>query len=839
MSFHRHDERPQSVRSCEVLLRLGGLMRVRLTAFLLTMLFMPVEEAAAQSRPLRTHVQLPGLTLNAPETAWAVDLNPAALGFLPAWHLAYVHSEDGSDQALAGRGDGFALALPLPFGVAFGMSGHSIRPAAASGALPRGVVSLALALASSEQFSIGTALRFISASDEGLDGTTSLDASVAMRPNRWLAVTLAGRDLTAPYLSPLDRTVPRSGLLAFAVRPTGRDDLTLELASGLDARGDALARAAANARLPYLGRALAAFDWSEVDGRADYVLTAGLAIDWQSLSAGGGVHLPRAGDGASSGWYVAAELSGAKRHGITPRKSAIEVELRDPGEREWIQWLETLEDIAQSDRYAAVVFKLRSGGLPMAYAQELREMIEVVQQRGKHVTCHLESAERNELYACSSADRVYADPAGVIRFEGVQGVTLMFGETLSRVGVRADFVRIGKYKSAPETFMRKALTKPAHMQRKVFLDDAITRLHQDLAKDWEIRPERVERMESLGPFTASEALAAELIDGVAGVEDLERELSLHVGSGLALESHLAHYRPRVWGAGAKVGVVLVDDTIVDGESNNVPVLGVHTSGSDTIVEALDYMAHDPAVGAVVLRVDSPGGSALASDRIWRAVRRLREQKPVVASLGAIAASGGYYVASAADEIWAPPTCLTGSIGVFFGKFDVAQLAERLGLGIEIFKRGRRAGAETVWRPFTEDERRALAHKVFDSYQRFLGRIATGRKMSVQRIHRLAQGRVWSADRAVRHGLVDHLGGYVAALRRARQLAGLPADAEVKLLPEVPGGLLEFVTGGSRTARSTSFPSSLLPSSLGSAANYLWALAESEPLALTPVQYQAP
>jgi protease-4 len=226
------------------------------------------------------------------------------------------------------------------------------------------------------------------------------------------------------------------------------------------------------------------------------------------------------------------------------------------------------------------------------------------------------------------------------------------------------------------------------------------------------------------------------------------------------------------------------------------------SGAETIIRELEELGNDPSIRAIVLRVDSPGGAALGSDKIWRAVRRVRRNKPVIASMGAVAASGGYYVAAAADEIWADPGTLTGSIGIFYGKVDVAQLAEKLGVHIENFKRGRHAGAESIYRPFTDEERAALADVLRGYYRLFLARVAEGRKMSVEAVDAVARGRVHSGDAALRLGLVDRLGGLASALIRARQLADLGPDAGVVVRPVRKNGLLDYLLGGAKASADT-------------------------------------
>ena len=196
----------------------------------------------------------------------------------------------------------------------------------------------------------------------------------------------------------------------------------------------------------------------------------------------------------------------------------------------------------------------------------------------------------------------------------------------------------------------------------------------------------------------------------------------------------------------------------------------------------------------MLRNNRHGSTVMVSDQIWRAARHARAKKPVIASLGEVAASGGYYAASAADEIWASPSSITGSIGIFYGKVDVAQLAARIGVGIEHDTRGAHAAADSFFRPFTDAERAALADKLRTWYRQFLERVAEGRKLDLARVDALARGRVYSGDEAHAGGLIDHLGGFLSALARARELAHLGLESELVVVPRMPSNLLEYVLG---------------------------------------------
>jgi protease-4 len=322
--------------------------------------------------------------------------------------------------------------------------------------------------------------------------------------------------------------------------------------------------------------------------------------------------------------------------------------------------------------------------------------------------------------------------------------------------------------------------------------DVHARIVADLARDRDVSEEEAARWIDEGPHAPEDAVELGLLAGTRDVVLLGEDLRAITGTARR-RTQAPLDDARFVGQPRRLGVVVIDGALVDGPNVDYPIVEIHQSGSDTVVAAIDALAADATVAAIVLRVDSPGGSALASDRIWRAIRRARARKPVIASLGAVAASGGYYVASAADEIWAAPSTVTGSIGIFYGKVDFAPLAERLGIGLEQVGRGRRAGAESLYRPFTPDERRELSRAIRRWYRLFLARVAEGRGLTTREVDALGRGRIYSGDAARELRLVDRLGGFLAALDRARELADLPMDAEITYVPGRPRSLVDYVT----------------------------------------------
>jgi len=262
----------------------------------------------------------------------------------------------------------------------------------------------------------------------------------------------------------------------------------------------------------------------------------------------------------------------------------------------------------------------------------------------------------------------------------------------------------------------------------------------------------------------------------------------------------------------------VDGDIVDGRSQNVPFLGMKLVGSYTVAESLKQSRENPMVGAVVLRIESGGGSALAADVLWREVELTSRVKPVIVSMGSAAASAAYYLASPATRVFANPLTITGSIGVFVGKADVAELLRRIGVTVEAYKTTPRADAEALYRPFSEEERKELERKVQKFYDQFLRRVAQGRlkagvKLTTAEIDKVGQGRVWTGEQALERRLIDEIGGLRQALDAARRLADLPEHAPIVELPVVETSLLGRLIGVEGLHAATESPTALLPSEL--------------------------
>ena len=449
----------------------------------------------------------------------------------------------------------------------------------------------------------------------------------------------------------------------------------------------------------------------------------------------------------------------------------------------------SLSDLAELCRRAAahagvkgVVFRLRGGGLGGARVDELRAAFAALRAAGKEVVVHAEALGNGDYRLAAAASRVLLVPGGRLGLTGVAARSTTVGRGLRQLGIQPEVVRAGSYKSAGELFANDAPSPEARQVTGELADGFYALLEQAVAEGRNLSREAVAAAIDEGPYTARGAVAAKLADGVAYWDEIPALLGGRLAplGALAFADREA-FRPRRSRRRGppRIAVVSLDGTIVSGRSRRAPFVG-GTCGDRTLGEALAHARRDESISAVVLHVRSRGGSALASDQMWREVQRCAAKKPVVAFLEEVAASGGYYAACAAHEIVAEPTCLTGSIGVITAHFDASGLFARLGVRRELTVRGKNAALGDPAGPLPEHARAALVREISETYEAFLARVAEGRKLPLEEVRSVAEGRVYLAPRALQLRLVDSLGLFDAAVARARALAKL-GDGEVELV----------------------------------------------------------
>ncbi|MCX7681763.1 MAG: signal peptide peptidase SppA [Anaerolineae bacterium] len=434
---------------------------------------------------------------------------------------------------------------------------------------------------------------------------------------------------------------------------------------------------------------------------------------------------------------------------------------------------------------------LRFGSLLAGFSSlySLRQGCLELRRQGKQLVAWLPSANLWDYYLASACDRIVMPASGRLFAPGLRADAVFLKDALALIGVEADFEAIAEYKVSPDTFRRSSMSEPHREMLDAILGSYFDTLTSAIAEGRGITPERLRELMDAMPLTAQEAREAGLIDAVLYEDEL---VNGHTPL-LTWESAASRLRaPIKWTTRQRIGIVRVEGLIVPGRARRIPFpvpvpapLPEAQAGAETIVQLLRQATADKTIAAVILYVDSPGGSALAADLIWREVHLLRERKPVIALLGEQAASGGYYVVTPAHRIVARPTTLTGSIGVWGGKVSLANLYKRLGITREWVQYGAVAGMYAETAPFSEEERARVRRELGESYARFKARVAEGRGLDEAYIEKVARGRVWTGAQAQAIGLVDALGDFHTALALAKELAGLDPAREYTIVEVTP------------------------------------------------------
>jgi protease IV len=457
----------------------------------------------------------------------------------------------------------------------------------------------------------------------------------------------------------------------------------------------------------------------------------------------------------------------------------------------------TLLDLRNNIKKAAADDRIRAlaldcGGLQVGWAkaQEIRWDIEEFKKSGKPVIAFLQVAATIDYLVASAADQVYMAPEGVLDLKGLRAEPTFYKDTLAKIGIEAEIEHIGKYKSAGEMLSRSSMSDANREVVNSILDEVYGQLLEAVAGSRKTTPDELRRVIDHGPFIAEQALANGLVDGLKFEDQFYDEIRQRLDLDKMAKIELKRYHKIPMeslglAGGSRIAVVYGVGQILRGSGKADPLLGSTVLGSDSFSETLRQVREDKEIKGVIVRVDSPGGDAIASDQMWREMNLLDEAKPVIISMSDVAASGGYYLAMTGSPILAYPGTYTGSIGVIFGRFNLRGLYEKIGVKKEILKRGYFADIDTDYRPMTPEEREKLRSDIEAFYRGFVTKVAEARSRPYEEIHEIAQGRVWMGSQALRNGLIDELGGFDRAVAMIKQSAGLQEDDRVTLVPYPP------------------------------------------------------
>ncbi len=634
-----------------------------------------------------------------------------------------------------------------------------------------------------------------------------LDLALSYRANRFVSLALVGRNLNAPKLGDDTSGTFRQPIgiePAIAVRPLGTRAFELEV-GGRFSPGpvDDLRQGAPV--LPWLrtrfgGRGIFAYAQADLYAHLTPGATTGFYRTAARVSTGIELELAHVGMAAGPVFGANSRASvhgfGAKLRLSTERypqrlKRAREVALLElrkfTGDRGMFRLVRKLDEYAYAG--AAVVLDAQGMGFKWAQIEEVRHAIDRVQAAGGKVAMYLRGGNLRTYFLASTADVIWAHPRSRISPVGYYSTIFYYADLLAKLGAKAEFVRIAEYKARPEQFSQMGPGEPAAQQRQQLAADTFNHVVRTIGQDRGLEPSQVvANWIDTAPHTPRQALDRRLVDGLYERDALREAAQAWLRRPVVLRepskqlTHAAEFGPQ-----PEVAIVYLEGVMATGKSAEIPIVGQKLLGDKTVVPVLERLRKDRRVKAVVVRIDSVGGSVACADNIARELDRIREVKPVVISMGHVAASGGYYVATAGQFIVADATTRTGSIGIFLPKVDLSGVLAKFGVAVDSLGFGKRAGMHSWFHPYSEDERKAAQAGIQASYDVFTQRVANARGLTLEQVDALARGRVWAGVRAIELGLVDRYGGLREAVLKAEELVGVRhGRLEIGEYPAKPG-----------------------------------------------------
>ena len=504
--------------------------------------------------------------------------------------------------------------------------------------------------------------------------------------------------------------------------------------------------------------------------------------------------------GSSDGGVVVKKNSVLELGFAEPIKDYVGVDESDPFSGLWDEGvgldvlLHAIQEASLDENIRGISLTTSFLQAGLAQTQEIRKALLDFKLSGKFIYAHSDFFTQKDYYLASVANKIYLNPVGAMDFKGLYSEVLYFKELQEKSGVKMEVIRHGKYKSAVEPYLSDSMSEENRTQIQELLSSIWGTMIEDIANSRNINPYNLNNIaDTLGARTPNYALASGLVDDLLHHDEYEAILKDELGLNeddtpnyVDFFDYVDKVKNRNLPSGKdKVAIIYAQGEILYGEGDREII------GQGMLVESLQKAVKNDAVKAIVLRVNSPGGSALVSDIIWREVEITKKSKPVVVSFGNVAASGGYYIGVAADKIYAEPTTVTGSIGVFGTIPNINALADKVGINAEQVGTNQNSVDYSFFEPMTESFRAVIKEGIEETYNTFLERVASGRNMTPDEVDAIAQGRVWSGLEAQKIGLVDELGGLDDAVEGAAQLAGIEYYG-IRKYPKYKSGFEKFM-----------------------------------------------
>lgn len=466
--------------------------------------------------------------------------------------------------------------------------------------------------------------------------------------------------------------------------------------------------------------------------------------------------------------------------------------------------LSRMDKASRDEQLDAVILHIDGPSVGWAKLNELRTGIQKMRQKGRKVYAWLESADTKDYLLATACNEIILPESGMVMMPGLRAEVSFYKNLFDMLSIQPQMLRVGEFKSAAEPYSRSEMSPAFREEMEAVLDDYYRQIVEMIADSRKLTPDQVKAAIDVGLHSAVDAKKLGLIDHIGyedsiaeqlkeGQKDAEVKFAKGYGkkkldtdfsgiTGMAKMMNLMMgVEPTTRKSSApKIAIINAVGPITSGNSQS-DFFGDESMGSTTIIKAIRQARDDSTVKAIVLRVDSPGGSALASDLMWHELETLEGKKPFIVSMGDVAASGGYYISMGADRIFAEPGTLTGSIGVVGGKLAFEKFYEKIGITTSVIQRGKNSGVLSMTTPFTDSERDTMQKMLNDIYAQFTKKAAEGRKMDVEKLEKMARGRVYTGAQALKLGLVDELGTLSDAIGYAKKAAGLDPDQKLERL----------------------------------------------------------
>ncbi len=737
------------------------------TTFLCFILFCSMISFKATANPQKVHTQLPTNSVAMSDDALSTFFNPAGLGTSRALNLYYLrtyHSDYPGDDAF------FVSAPGGGFGMEFANAPNDID-------FTRYSLSAGRHFGSSLYW--GTSYSWINSDDTEYDKFKSVSVGMMYR-RRFFSIGAIGRDLNRPKIE--NQKIGRTYDVGIALRPgTWRTTLSVDMRKVQD--------------IPGLD-----FSYGVEIRPIRELMFRGTYNSDNSFDIRFGINIGNYGIG-SANYYEESRKSNAgvgyfhfstaaitksimrKRHFVRMKLAEVDSVLR----------------IAKWDKdVAGALIEISGSNYGMGRYQEFRDAILDFKKSGKVVISYLTGCTSGEYIVASACDSILMHPSTDLRLIGIRSEPMFYKGLLDKIGIRALLENIGEYKSATEAFTRSKMSEPYLENMNAILDDLYDQLTNEIASARGWTQDFVKQLIDNGPYTANEAIRNNLVDEITYSDGLHHRAEKLSGTDVNFVDVNDYIRsglfPQEWSVPKpKIAVIEAEGMMMTGESFTDPFTGTKVMGADTIVRAVNYTRYDDSIKAVVLRVDTGGGLVIAADVIWNELVELTVKKPLIISMGDIAASGGYYIAAPADVIVAEPGTITGSIGVIGGKYSYKGLFEKLGIHREILKRGKNADFYSNFSDYPPEEQAIIKKQIKEIYNDFVAKVTRGRRLlNRTEVEKVAQGLIWTGKQAKKNGLVDELGGLSKALSIAQIRAGLEnRHVEIVRLPR-PSALIQLL-----------------------------------------------